>query len=424
MNILFIACYAPFINNSAAIRTLQYLNKISNTSGYKVHLLTVNFPKDSIYYDENLAGMIAPEVKVHLIDGGIIFNKFMPRKSTSNVSKNIKKSRKNKFLRRIKNYLATPDMYIRWANKAAKFGISLMEKEKFDVIFSMHEPPSSHICAYYIKKKFKNVKWISYWSDPWLKDSTRENSFWLKRLIEKKLEKKVVRLSDKFLFVTEPNRIDYINTYNIPDEKTNIVSRGFDLEFYTKIEEKDPPKLIQKDKINFLYAGEIFSKLRDLKPFINALNKLKSNDIDLYKKLNILFFGNIDDEAIKNDLDNIDVVTVNGRISYDKVVEYMVNSEVLLLFGNKNSKQIPAKIYDYFGTKAKIVVIYGDESDPIKELVENNDKCICINNSEIDIHNTLKSIAQENKEEIIADRDLNYEWKNIVEKLIEIIEEN
>ena len=36
-------------------------------------------------------------------------------------------------------------MYLNWARKASKVGIELMEKENFDVIFSMHEPPSSHI---------------------------------------------------------------------------------------------------------------------------------------------------------------------------------------------------------------------------------------------------------------------------------------
>ena len=49
----------------------------------------------------------------------------------------------------------------------------------------MHEPPSSHLCAYRIKKRYKNVPWITYWSDPWLKDSTREKPFIIKRIIEK-----------------------------------------------------------------------------------------------------------------------------------------------------------------------------------------------------------------------------------------------
>ena len=44
-------------------------------------------------------------------------------------------------------------MYLNWARKASKVGLELMDKERFDVIFSMHEPPSSHICAMYIKKE-------------------------------------------------------------------------------------------------------------------------------------------------------------------------------------------------------------------------------------------------------------------------------
>ena len=54
----------------------------------------------------------------------------------------------------------------------------------------------------------------------------------------------------------------------------------------------------------------------------------------------------------------------------------MLNSEVLLLFGNKNSKQIPAKIYEYFGAEGKILIIYGDEKDPIRKLTENHERCV------------------------------------------------
>ena len=80
MKILFIACYSPFINNSAAIETLQYLNKLSSINGNEVHLLTVDFPKDSIYYDEGLSKLISPDIKVNLIEGGIVFKKLMLRK--------------------------------------------------------------------------------------------------------------------------------------------------------------------------------------------------------------------------------------------------------------------------------------------------------------------------------------------------------
>ncbi|NFO03258.1 glycosyl transferase group 1 [Clostridium botulinum] len=426
MKILFIACYSPLINNSAAIETLQYLNKLSGIPGNEIHLLTVNFPENSIYYDEYLFSMMDSKIKYHLIDGGVIFKKFIPRKqSIANVNKEPIKNRK--FLRKIKNAFVIPDMYYGWAKKAAKYGIQLMQQEKFDVIFSMHEPPSSHLCAYYIKRKFKNVPWITYWSDPWLKDSTRQNSFVLKRLVEKNMEKNVVQIADKFIFVTEENRKDYLSQYKAVSSKgefTYILNRGFDKELYNKLSLESTPKLINKNKINMVYTGEIFTKLRNINPFIKALEEIKDENKDDYELLNILFFGNIDDIEVKRKLSNLEIAKVSSRIPFDEALKYMLNSEILLLFGNKNSKQIPAKIYDYFGTDARIFVIYGDNNDPIKDIVENNKKCINTNNSVKEIKdNIYRLIGLYKNNDIKSEPDYRYEWNSIVKKLNTILEE-
>ncbi|WP_252234219.1 glycosyl transferase group 1 [Clostridium sp. ZS1] len=426
MKILFIACYSPLINNSAAIETLQYLNKLSEIPGNEIHLLTVNFPKNSIYYDEYLFSMMDSKIKYHLIDGGVIFKKFIPRKqSIANVNKEPIKNRK--FLRKIKNAFVIPDMYYGWAKKAAKYGIELMQKEKFDVMFSMHEPPSSHLCAYYIKRKFKNVPWITYWSDPWLKDSTRQNSFILKRLVEKNMEKNVVQIADKFIFVTEENRKDYLNQYKVVNSKgefTYILNRGFDKELYNKLSLESTPQLINKNKINMVYTGEIFTKLRNINPFIEALEEIRDENKDDYELLNILFFGNIDDIEVKRKLSNLEIVKVSSRIPFDEALKYMLNSEILLLFGNKNSKQIPAKIYDYFGTDSRIFVIYGDNNDPIKDIVENNKKCINTNNSVKEIKdNIYRLIGLYKSNDIKSEPDYRYEWNSIVKKLNTILEE-
>ena len=116
-------------------------------------------------------------------------------------------------------------MYLNWARKASKYGIELVKKNNYDAIFSMHEPPSSHICALKIKEKFKDIQWVTYWSDPWLKDSTREGIGSIRKSIEGSWEKKVVELSDRFIFVTKANRDDYVKTYNIPIEKTYNMTR-------------------------------------------------------------------------------------------------------------------------------------------------------------------------------------------------------
>ncbi|MBU5456190.1 glycosyltransferase [Caproiciproducens sp. MSJ-32] len=422
MKILFIACYSPLINNSASIETLQYLNNLANIKDNEIHLLTVNFPKNSIYYDEYIFNMLDKKVKIHIISGGKIFEKVMPKRSNNiNININNKLSLKNKILRRIKKVIAVPDMYYYWSIKASKYGIKLMEKENFDVMFSMHEPPSSHICAYYIKKKYKNLKWITYWSDPWTKDSTRENINILRRKFEESYERKVVELSDKFIFVTKENRDDYIGTYNIEKDNTFIITRGYDEELYKEIALEEKPELINDKKINIVYAGEIFTKLRDIRPFIEALEKLKKENIDFFNKLNILFFGNIDDENIKSKLSLIGNVKVSNRIPYKKALSYMINSDLLILFGNKNSKQIPAKIYDYFGCNAYILVILGDSKDPIKSVIENKEKCIVVMNKKDEIRNSLIEICGKINNGIKSFPINEYEWKNISHKLFKIL---
>ena len=379
MKILFIACYSPLINNSAAIETLQYLNKLSEIDNNEIHLLTVDFPKDSVYYDETLLGMMNKNIKLHLIDGGKIFDRLIPRKRISeNNSGNAAANQSTglrRILRKIKNSLVIPDMYYIWATKAGKYGRALMEKEKFDVIFSMHEPPSSHLCAYEIKKVYKDVPWITYWSDPWLKDSTRVNAFFLKRLIERRMEKKIVESSDRFI-----------------------------------------------DKINIIYTGEIFSKLRDIRPFVKAIEEIREEDRESYNLLNILFFGNIDDVDGKKRLSELEAVRVSGRIPFNEALKYMLNGDVLLLFGNKNSKQIPAKIYDYFGAKGRILVIYGDSNDPIKSVVENNEKCINTENTSKEIKEKIYEIIKMHKNKTLeSNPDFYYEWDSIVDRLNKIL---
>ena len=425
MKILFIACYSPLINNSAAIETLQYLNNLAEIDNNEIHLLTVNFPSNSIYYDEYIFSMLNPKIKLHIISGGYIFEKIMPKRIADIHNTNINNGNKiiKSLLKKIKKLFAIPDMYLYWAIKASKYGIKLMERENFDVMFSMHEPPSSHICAYKIKKSYKNLKWIAYWSDPWVKDSTREGSSFIRMGIEGILEKKVTNLADKHVFVTKANRDDYVNTYNLNVNNTFIITRGYEDKIYKEIENLELPSLINKDKINIIYAGEIFTKLRDIRPFVVALEKLKKENIDLYDKLNILFFGNIDNEDIKASLKNIDNVKVSNRISYKEALRYMVNADILLLFGNKNSKQIPAKIYDYFGCLAYILVILGDKEDPILDIVSDKEKCIVSENNNEVIKKHIITISKKILKGEKSNKIEEYEWKNISKKLYSILRE-
>ena len=108
MKILFIACYSPLINNSASIETLQYLNNLAKIDNNEIHLLTVNFPSNSIYYDEYILSMLDPKIKLHIISGGIVFEKIMPKKSSHGNSNKVN----NKLKLKVKAFLEKRRVYL------------------------------------------------------------------------------------------------------------------------------------------------------------------------------------------------------------------------------------------------------------------------------------------------------------------------
>lgn len=426
MKILFIACYSPLINNSASIETLMYLNNLCNKDNNEVHLLTVDFPKNSIYYDEEILALLDKKVHIHKISGGKIFNKIMPKK-LSKISEEVpfkdKKYYKKKLeiLRAFKKKFIFPDMYYKWSFKASRYGINLTKREKFDVIFSMHEPPSSHLCAFRIKKAFKEIPWVLYWSDPWTKDLSREKTGALRKWVEKRQEKEVVSNGDRHIFVTEENRDDFIKEYGILKEKCFIITRGYDGNLYNEIEKEKIPKLLNKKKINLVYTGEIFSKLRDLNPFFEALEKLQREEYEFLNRFNILFFGNIDNKELQEKLNRFSSVSFNPRVDYKTALKYMIHSDGLLIWGNRKSKQIPAKIYDYFGTKNPIISILGDEEDPLKSKVCDSEKCIVVNNNKDEIIDSFKKLEVLIRENKCFYEEKEYEWKNICNRLNSIL---
>ena len=416
MKILFIACYSPFINNSASIETLMYLNNMAKEN--EVHLLTVDFPKESIYYDEEVLSLLDKRIIIYKIGMGKIFNKIMPKKPKSN---NLKINRRISFLRLVKKKIIFPDIYYYWSIRSANFGKKLIKKEKFNLIFSMHEPPSSHLCALRIKKVFRSIPWILYWSDPWIKDISRKDIGIIRKYIEKNQEKSVVKLGDKHIFVTKDNKEYFKDKYNLNEEKLFIINRGYDKELYKKIRKETKPKLLKKGKINIVYTGEIVENVRDIRPFIESLKILKSTNLQMFNKLNILFFGNIDNSHIEKELQCFENVKLNKRIAFKEALRYIIHSDILLVLGNKTSMQIPAKIYDYLGSFSPILVIKGNKCDKIEELSKIVEKCFITENTSYEIIKSLKEIIEVINTGKRFNPEEEYSWDNICQKLNSIL---
>jgi glycosyltransferase involved in cell wall biosynthesis len=413
VRILFIATLLPPYSGSGNIRALNYINYL-NKLGHEIDVIGVDYPKDSVQYDASLENVFDKGINIYRINPGRLYNLFYQKKSLPNQRKKNKESNRlalkpklNTFIR--ENFLLL-DSYVQWIKPAFKQALHLINQNHYDCIFSMHETPSSHIVAYKIKKVFPNLRWVGYWSDPWNGDSLRRKRPFLKSMVEEKLEEKVVKAVDKLLFTTESTREFYIEKYKLTREKTHIVYRGYDINIYNEIRdtESSPLDLIE-EKINIVHTGAIYRDLRDIRPLCDALERLKTENKRIFDKINIIFIGKFDNEEDQNKLKEFSNVTVKNQIPYKEALKYIVFSDVLLLYGNKNSTQVPGKVYEYLGSNAIILTILGDENDELGILMSKVKKGPIVINEAESILKAFKSIYYG-----ITEGNLNSSWTKIV----------
>ena len=148
-----------------------------------------------------------------------------------------------------------------------------------------------------------------------------------------------------------------------------------------------------------MHAGDVVKGIRETKFFVEAMDVLRDKYRDKFEKINLNFFGNVNDEEQLNLIASRNYINFKPRVSYMKVVNLIVNAEVLIIFDNKEFKQIPAKIYDYMGSCGYILVVLESFEDPMYDLVKNLDGILCCLNNCDDI---LKNILH-----IIDDFDLD-----------------
>lgn len=417
MKILVIATQLPPFIGSGNVRALNYINYLSRL-GHKIDVIGVDYPKDSVAYDIYLENSFDDNVKVNRIKPGYFYRFFYRKKeqvpnSDNNRQVSTNGTFKGKLNSFIKNSLVIPDAFMFWIAPAYTFAKTLLKQNKYDIVLTMHETPSSHIVGYLLKKKFKYIRWVGYWSDPWNGDSLREERFALKKFVEESMEKLIVNKVDKLLFTTLKTKEFYQNKYKLDNEILDIIYRGYDKKKYELTNKASQINLkgIDSSKVNLIHLGTIYNKLRDITPLYDALNKLKKEKNDIYCNINIIFIGQFDDSTDQKKLEEHDAVTILPFVPYEEALEYTVKADILLLYGNKNSTQVPGKVYEYLGSPAVILSLYGDKSDELIELMKLSNKGPVIENDSTTIYKELITLIND-----YQDNNLNEDWKKPVTK--------
>ncbi|MGL5054424.1 MAG: hypothetical protein ACRC54_01900 [Fusobacteriaceae bacterium] len=394
MRILVITtCYKPF-NCASTIDIEKKINLLSEIAE-EIEVITV-FEKKSLK-EEKEKNKIITRVKNKLFTQSVSKSSQLIGTKESNFKLLLLKYLKSKVM----DLFLIPDINVCWINPAYTEAKKKIEGKKYDYIVTMSQMNSAHIVGLKLKKKYPNLKWITYWNDPWF--ANLKPYHYIRQFIENKLERNVIKNSDYFILFCDEFREKLLTKFKIQE------NRIFNIDgFYEKFK---PYKKIENEKINILHTGDIYLPIRNLGPFIEALEILEKSNKEVLKKLEFIFVGKIRDKIISEKLNKIKNVKILGTKSYEECNQLMENSNILLLLGNRGVRRIPSKIFDYISLAKPIITILGEKNEPLTRVFNTQKRGPILENN----CNEIKFILEEVVEKF-------EEWNNDYTKEIKVYE--
>ena len=294
---------------------------------------------------------------------------------------------------------------------------------KYREIYSRALWPASHVLAYEIFRKSRNIRWIAEFSDPLyrdIKNNIRQATFYTKKDIkemkkhtasnyQKYLDDNLFNMAEviPFLFAAE---LVFTNELQLE----SMIDR-FDEDFKEMVRRKSvierhptpAPEYysyqknyvaLDRDKINIGYFGN-FYETRNAEEIMNIAGLIKAESFDVKIHVFTNSTRQVKSQIFSNGLNGI--VDVNPYLRYfeflsaSKEFDYLMLSDARTDEYKRRNPYLPSKFSDYVGSGTKIWVQYEPGSTLAGICSEEHGNIICNALNDLDaIRENLKKITQ------------------------------
>ena len=280
-------------------------------------------------------------------------------------------------------------------------------KEKYDVEIAFLEGPITRIFGYK-NKKTKKIAWIH-------NDISRVFGTGIKSTLKRILDKKIYAKYNNLIFVSKDNMQKFSEIY--PDMKADkqVIYNYINEQKVLKKAEEEQDIIFEKDVINFVTVTRLVEQKA-----IDRLIKIHKKLIDGGYNHKIYVIGDGIERKKLEKLIQINKIEETFLLlgQKDNPYPYIKNATYFCLLSNFEGYPMvleEAKILD------KFIIITNTAS---REVVENYNKSIILENNENDIYEGMKKIIENNKELLKkANNNENYSNQNIIEEIKKLLDE-
>ena len=363
--ILFLAYFYPPLGGPAVQRPCKFIHYLRK-KGILSDVITV---EDIIYhsYDEKLQNECEENncYPVVSLDPMRLLKKTV--KDSDKKSEKIYFKTPEKFKRIIRGLFPIDDK-IGWLPFAFLKSAKLLIKNNYLAIMATMGPYTSGVTAYLLSKIFGKPLILDY-RDHWSLNRYPRYSLKVLKIISHFIEKRMVHHAKLITIVGAVMKNELANEFNIDENKILTMYNGWDEKDFSNL------KILPKTSDNYLisYIGNFYGN-RTIIYFIKALKQLvRENKIP--NKVKFRFIGNYFSGTLK--LLNSEIlkpfIEVKNQVDHKKALEYLVNSDALLLFiASKNGKGfLTGKLFEYIRSQKPILAMIPEDGEA-EEILRNS----------------------------------------------------
>ena len=334
---LLIAYHFPPLGGGGVFRTLKF-TKYLPEFGYQPYILTV---KNPMYRekDPTLVEEIPMEAEIHRTFS--FEHRILRAPRLLNI--NLK-------------WFYMPDQNVGWLPFGVSSGAKIVRKENIDLIYATSPIWTSLLIGLFIKKKTKKPLVVDF-RDPWVENFSIIYPTKFHEHIDRMMEKMVLTQADYVVVATDSIKNNLIRKYPFITSRIETITNGFDPADFEGLKTSK-----KSDKFTITYVASIYDLLT-AKPFLTALKEFVEEKKEFKEKVEVVFVGNCGKETpqLVRQLGLEENVRFIGYVPHKKSLEFMMNSQVLLLLitleGSKGEGILTVKLFEYLASRKPIVAI-------------------------------------------------------------------
>ena len=251
------------------------------------------------------------------------------------------------------------DSEIGWFLPAIRQGAQVIARHKPDIIFSSAPPFTCHLVAAWLAHRH-GVRWVADFRDPWARSPWKRADItdpWKLRLREW-LERLVVERADAVILNTPLLREEFAEYYG-PElaRKFHTITNGYDAEHLTPFLR---PMVRLSSRLVLTHAGSLYRQ-RDPRPLVHAVaSAIKKGRIEA-DLIELNFIGTVAPQfQLAETIRQLNVaasVRLTPPVSHERCLQYLLESDVLIVIQPGTRLQVPVKLYEYLPFKKPILAL-------------------------------------------------------------------